>query len=133
MAESTSISNIASNNLQTQDYSVQDINLLNEYEINREFGAEQDIVEHHIYSATNNILYSNYNFQNYSTLITNPENSLYDTLYIDPEENLKTAGYTLGSYNVIYNFYRPLFLSSNTVRYFIKEISSDRTRSEERR
>ena len=56
MAETTSISNISSNNLQTQDYSVQDINLLNEYEINREFGAEQDIVEHHIYSATNNIL-----------------------------------------------------------------------------
>lgn len=127
MAETTSISNIASNNLQTQDYSVQDINLLNEYEINREFGAEQDIVEHHIYSATNNVLYSNYNFQNYSTLVTNPENSLYDTLYLDPEEDLKTAGYTLGSYNVIYNFYRPLFLSSNTTRYFIKEISSDRT------
>ena len=127
MAESTNISNISSNNLQTQDYSVQDINLLNEYEINREFGAEQDIVEHHIYSATNNILYSNYNFQNYSTLITNPENSLYDTLYIEPGEDLKTAGYTLGNYNVIYNFYRPLFLSSNTLRYFIKEISSDRT------
>ena len=127
MAESTNISNIASNNLQTQDYSVQDINLLNEYEINREFGAEQDIIEYHIYSATNNVLYSNYNFQNYSTLVTNPENSLYDTLYIDPEEDLKTAGYTLGNYNSTYNFYRPLFLSSNTTRYFIKEISSDRT------
>tara|TARA_R110002020_G_scaffold152919_2_gene331988 strand:- start:5595 stop:10961 length:5367 start_codon:yes stop_codon:yes gene_type:complete len=127
MAETTSISNISSNNLQTQDYSVQDINLLNEYEINREFGAEQDIVEHHIYSATNNILYSNYNFADYSTLLTNPENSLFDTLYIDPKQDLTQAGYNIGNYNVIYQFYRPLLLSSNTTRYFIKEISSDRT------
>ena len=35
-----------------QDYTTQDVNLLNEFSINREFGAEQDTVEYQVYSAT---------------------------------------------------------------------------------
>ena len=53
--------------------------------------------------------------------------SLYDTLYLDPVEDVKNAGYEIGEYNVNYFFYRNLFLSNFTTRFYIKEISSDRT------
>jgi len=125
--EQISIANISSDNIITQDYSAQDSNLLNEFDINREFGAEQDVVELHIFSNTNQLLDSNYNFKNYSTQVTNENSSLYNTLYLDPVEDLKAAGFTIGKFNAGYFFYRNLFLSSNTTRFYIKEISRDRT------
>jgi hypothetical protein len=125
--EQISIANISSDNIITQNYSPQDSNLLNEFDINREFGAEQDIVELHIFSNTNQLLDSNYNFKNYSTQVTNQNSSLYNTLYLDPVEDLKSAGFSLGKFNIGYFFYRNLFLSSNNTRFFIKEISRDRT------
>ena len=36
----------------SQDYTLQDVNLLNEFSVNRDFGASQDTVEYQIYSAT---------------------------------------------------------------------------------
>jgi hypothetical protein len=125
--EQISIASISSDNLITQDYNSQDSSLLNEFEINREFGAEQDIVELHIFSNNNQLLNSNYNFTNYSTQVTNQASSFYNTLYLDPAEDLKNSGFSTGKYNISYFFYRNLFLSSNTSRFFIKEISRDRT------
>jgi len=111
----------------TQDYSTQDINLLNEYNIVRNFGADQDVVEFYIYSADNTLIAANYDFKNYNTQLTSESSSLYDTLYLDPVEDAKDAGYEIGEYNVNYFFYRNLFLSSFTTRFYLKEISSDRT------
>ena len=111
----------------TQDYSQQDINLLNEYNIVRNFGADQDVVEFYVYSADNTLIAANYDFKNYNTQLTSESSSLYDTLYLDPVEDTKSAGYEVGEYNVNYFFYRNLFLSSFTTRFYLKEISSDRT------
>jgi ABC-type uncharacterized transport system substrate-binding protein len=127
MAEEVSISSVSASSLETQVYSSQDINLLNEFELNRDFGAEQDIIEYHIFDTNNNLLSSSYDYTSYSTQVTNPSSSLYNTLYIDPDQDLNNSGFNIGEYNVLYKFYRPVFLSSNTTRYFIKEISSDRT------
>ena len=88
---------------------------------------EQDIVEFHVFSNTNQLLSTNYNYKNYTVQSTTDNSSLYNTLYIDPEKDLKSNGFTLGKFNVGYFFYRSLFLSSNTTRFFIKEISRDRT------
>ena len=127
MAEEVSISSVSASSLETQVYSIQDVELLNEFELNREFGSSQDVVEYHIFSPTNELLSSSYDFKNYSTLVTNPSSSLYNTLYLDPDQDLQNSGYNLGEYNVLYNFYRPVFLSSRNEKYYIKEISSDRT------
>ena len=110
-----------------QDYSNQDINLLNEYEIVRNFGADQDTVEYYVYSADNSLIAANYNFKNYNTQQTVEDTNLYDTIYLDPVEDVKSAGYEVGEYNVNYFFYRTLFLSNFETRFYIKEISSDRT------
>ena len=110
-----------------QDYTIQDINLLNEFNLNREFGADQDTVEYQVYSATNQLLAVNYNFKNYTVQNTVDNSNLYDTLYFNPTQDVKDAGFDIGQYNTVYNFYRPIFLSNSGTRFYLKEISSDRT------
>ena len=124
--EQTSVVN-STNTFQTQTYSSKDAPLLNGFDISREFGAEQDTVELHIYNANNQLLRSLYNFPNYTVQTTTDNSSFYDTVYLDPETDLKSLGYNLGKYTPVYNFYRPIFLSNSDTRFFIKEISSDRT------
>jgi hypothetical protein len=110
-----------------QDYTLQDVNLLNEFSLNRDFGAEQDTVEYQVYSSTNQLLAINYNFKNYSVQSTTNNSNLYDTLYLDPTQDVKDAGFDIGKYNTVYYFYRPIFLSNSSTRFYVKEISSDRT------
>ena len=125
--EQISISNNSPEELIGQDYTTQDVSLLNEYELSRDFGAEQDVVEYHVFSNVNQLLNSNYNYKGYQTQVTTEDSSLFNTLYLDPEFDLKQAGYSVGKYNVGYFFYRTLFLSNTNTRFFIKEISADRT------
>ena len=125
--EQTSVSNNSPLELINQDYSIKDVSLLNEYEVNREFGAEQDVVELHVFSSTNQLLNSNHNFKDYNTQVTKDDTSLFNTLYLDPEKDVKSAGFNVGKYNTGYFFYRTLFLSNIDRRFFIKEISQDRT------
>ncbi len=110
-----------------QDYTLQDVNLLNEFSLNRDFGAEQDTVEYQVYSATNELLAINYNFKNYTVQTTTDNSNLYDTLYLDPTQDVKDAGFDIGKYNTVYYFYRPIFLSNSSTKFYVKEISSDRT------
>jgi len=123
----TSITNNSPIDLINQDYSIKDTSLLNEFSINRDFGAEQDVVEYHVFSNNNQLLSSNYDFRGYKTQVTSEDTNLFNTLYLDPEDHLKQAGFNLGKYNVGYFFYRTLFLSNIDRRFFIKEISQDRT------
>ena len=74
--EQTSISNNSPEGLINQDYTSKDVTLLNEYEISREFGAEQDVVEYHIFSNSNTLLKSDYNYKRYSTQTTKDNTSL---------------------------------------------------------
>jgi hypothetical protein len=89
--------------------------------LNREFGAEQDTVELHIYNVNNQLLRSLYNFSNYTVQNTKDNSSLYDTLYLNPEEDLKSFGYSRGKYIPVYNFYSPLFLSTPDRRFLLKK------------
>jgi hypothetical protein len=114
-------------NYQTQTYDSKDSSLLNGFDFSREFGAEQDIVELHLYNANGQLLRSNYDFENYTIQTTQDNSSLYNTLYIDPEQDIKSFGYTRGKFTPTYYFYRPLFLSNSGTKFYIKEISGDRT------
>jgi hypothetical protein len=55
------------------------------------------------------------------------DTSLYNQIELDPKADLESFGINQGQYDITYNFYRPLFLSSETNRFYISEISSDRT------
>ncbi len=59
------------------------------------------------------------NFQGY--------NLINQEIYIDPENDLRSAGFDIGQYNVVYNFINNEVSSSFFQRYYIDEISSDGT------
>lgn len=125
--EITNISQLDRNLYKSQDYKPQDEALLNELIINKEFGIPEDKIEIHIISPENNILNSIYDFRNYTVESTENNSSLYNQIGLNPKSDLESFGLFTGQYNVNYNFLRNLFLSSFNQRFFIKEISSDRT------
>tara|TARA_R110000782_G_scaffold146_3_gene389 strand:+ start:2347 stop:4578 length:2232 start_codon:yes stop_codon:yes gene_type:complete len=125
--ESTKILRTDTLNLTNQDYTTRDESLLNSLVINKEFGQPEDKVEVHITSPNGDVLNSIYDFRNYTTRSTIEDTSLYNIIEIDPKSNLESFGYFKGQYGISYNFYRQLFQSSEVNKFYITEISSDRT------
>ena len=125
--EITNITNIDSTEFTNQDYNSQDDSLLNSLVVNQEFGLPEDRVEIHIISPDGTLLNSNYDFRNYATRGTLENSSLYNNIELNPKGDLESFGYFTGQYDVLYNFYRQLFQSSEANRFYITEISSDRT------
>ena len=46
---------------------------------------------------------------------------------LTPAENLENFNFELGTYNILYNFFRKRLSSNTSQKYFISDISSDRT------
>jgi hypothetical protein len=125
--EITNISSLDRTTFLNQDYSPKDETLLNALEVNSEFGNSEDKVEIHIIGPNEEIIESVYDFRNYKITNNVNDTSLFNQIELDPKADLESFGYFSGQYDVNYNFYRQLFLSSFTSNYFISEISSDRT------
>jgi hypothetical protein len=125
--EITNISSLDRTTFLNQDYSPKDETLLNALEVNSEFGNSEDKVEIHIIGPNEEIIESVYDFRNYKIINNVNNTSLFNQIELDPKADLESFGYFSGQYDVNYNFYRQLFLSSFTSNYFISEISSDRT------
>jgi surface protein len=120
MAEIVNITSLNPDNFEFQDYSLNDSSLITSFETDIIFNSQKDIIEYFIYDINNNIL-----FENTSGF---PRYKLIDNLVsIDPEADLKSLGYDEGQYNTLYNFVSPILASSANNRYFISQISPDRT------
>ena len=123
--EITYISNIDST--QNQNYTSKDESLLNSIPLIKDFGLPQDKIEVHVISLDGTIIDSTYDFRNYKIVDTTDNSSLYNTIELDPKSDLESFGYFRGQYDISYNFYREIFSSSLASKFFISEISSDRT------
>jgi len=121
------IVNTEINRFVSQDYEQNDIDILNPFKINKEFGGVNDVVEFHLISNSGNILESDYNFTQYTTGNNKNNSEFFTDLILNPEQNIISLGYDKGKFNLVYNFHRLLFNSTNSNRFFIKEISRDRT------
>jgi len=104
-----------------QTYSPQDESLISSFEVTNNFNVSSSYIEYFIYDLNNTILYSNeIGYNGYSFQGAN-------VLTIDPQIDLETQGYTEGQYYTVYNFLNPLLSSNALNRYYIDQISSDRT------
>ena len=119
MEEITNILPIDPQTLEFQDYNTSDENLISNFDIESNFTSSVDKVEYFILSLQQSVLYENYNYPNY-TLINN-------NITIDPEQDLKSLGFTDGNYYSFYNILKDKLGSSFASQYYIKEISTDRT------
>jgi hypothetical protein len=125
------ISQIDTSTLISQTYKNDDLNLVESFEIKSIFNP-LDInyhIENHIYDINNNLLKSNYRLSNFS--IENPYslNSIdnISLITLDPINNIINDGFDEGIYNSYYGFYKNHLGSSFDKRFYIKEISSNRT------
>jgi hypothetical protein len=120
MAEIVNIQGLDAATFELQTYTLNDINLIPTTDTFGGFDTVTDHIEYFIYDLNNNILFSN--------IVGYPQFSLLNNnLVIDPENDLKTQGYVEGNYNTLYNFLRNRAGSSPLNRYYIDQISSDRT------
>lgn len=112
-----------------QQYSEKDIALINSIQLQRKFGLPEDYIELHIYDLNNSLLKSNYNYLSYRNSFKNliTPNSLIDNISFNPSEDAIDEGFNVGSVILEYNLYRKLFNSNINNKFFIKNISSDRT------
>ena len=116
---------------QYQTYSPQDTELISTSTINGNYGAPNDYIEYFIKDLGNTILASNYNATQYqlNNAVVNPITGTTTQLSLDPETDVRAAGYGRGVTNIKYNFFTKHLLSSpsTTNRFWIKEISYSRT------
>lgn len=120
MADIVNIIPLNPNNFEFQEYSDDDNLLISSYDIETKFNPSTDLIEYFIYNLNNSLIYqNNFGYNNYQ-LIDN-------ILSLNPEKDLKDLGYEEGEYNVCYNFNSPILGSNPNNKYFISEISPDRT------
>ena len=123
MAEAK-ITQVNPTTFELEEYSVTDENLISSQEVETLFVPQTDYIEYFIYNPNNGgqvfpAFDSPSNYNGY-TLEDN-------ILTINPENDLIVNGFEEGTYNTFYSFLS-LRLSSNPFqRYYITEISSDRT------
>ena len=120
MAEIINIQNINPNTFNLQNYSFEDNALIFSTTVESIFDPNIDSVEYFIYDLNGTVLYQN--VSNYPSYYINN-----NIITLTPEENLKNEGYNEGNYNTLYNFVHPKLGSNSSNRYFISQISSDRT------
>ena len=118
---------ISTENLTSQNYEVQDTNLIPTFEINTSL-TSSSYIELFIYDNNQNILESDYNFSQYKVLNDGQSagNNNVSQIEINPEDILFNYGYTQGEYITYFNFLNKK-LGSYLQQLYITEISSDRT------
>jgi len=107
------------------------LNLLPEEIVQNSFGDPRDFIEYYVYDLNDNLLFSNTRYNNYAIsengILLSQTNTVED-LSIDIIKDLNEAGFGIGQYRVVYNFFRKHVTTDNdNSNLFIKEISSDRT------
>jgi hypothetical protein len=118
------INNIDPRRLTLEDYSVSDVNLISEFTTTVEFNPSSSYIEYFVYNLDGSLLYP----KGQDSIIPYTDYQLIDNnLVLDPEKDLIDSGFFQGSYNTYYNFLSNRGGSNPSTRYFISEISSDRT------
>ena len=105
-----------------QDYSVQDSEIIANFEIDTVFSQSVDYIEYFIFDESQNLIYPENGTQELLTYSVKNGDVLFS-----PDQDLSRLGFDEGIYFISYNFYRKRLASSISSNYFISSISSDRT------
>ena len=105
-----------------QDYEPQDVNLISTIDLDTAFTESSDYIEFHVYDLNKNLIYPLTPGTTFSSY-----NVKQGDILINPSENLIEIGFDQGSYFTNYSFYKQHCDSNPSSRFYISEISSDRT------
>ena len=135
---SSSIQVIDPGKIFVDGYELSNQNVIESEDFKGSFTQGSNTMEFYIYDASKQIIYSDYNFQNYFVdseaetyrnydIKTQEETITTDSIVLTPESDIANQGFTNGNLYAIYNFINLELNSSLERPYFLAEISSDRT------
>jgi hypothetical protein len=115
---------------QYQDYSPQDVALINTALVTANFGRPGDYIEYFIKDLGGVVLDSNYYDNQYQVgNLVDPVTGTTSQITLDPERDARASGFSRGVFNLKYNFFtRQLRSAPNpNENFWISEISTTRT------
>jgi hypothetical protein len=119
----TIINSISPDNFNLENYSPSDEILISQNEVEITFDPNSDYIEYYVYNPDGGLVYP----LNGESPILNSYSITNNQLVLNPEFDLTDNGFFNGTYNTFYNFLSTRISSSFFRRYYISEISSDRT------
>lgn len=126
----SSISPVNPSLLFNEGYITADQNIIPNQQLEGAFDPDFNQIELFIYDSTLNLLDSNYNFNDWSVTLDGEDVSNFKNLksiYLNPESDLINKDFDTGKFYAVYNFINLELSSSIDNKYYISEISSDRT------
>ena len=121
MEDKTLILPVNSQTFQIENYSIEDASLISTLELDTEFSKSTDYIEYYVFDENKNQIYP----PTTKELLTYTVKDGHVMLY--PKQDLEKEEFDEGIYYINYNFYRKHLNSSIESKYYIQEISSDRT------
>ena len=104
-----------------QDYSVQDTNIIAQFEVDTVFSQSTDYIEYFIFDENQNLIFPSTTQELLTYTVKNGD------VLLSPDQDLSRLGFDEGVYFISYNFYRKRLASSISSLYYISDISSYRT------
>jgi len=112
---------VDSQTFEVMDYSTEDNSLISSFELDTEFSKSSDYIEYYIFDENQNIIFPESTTELLSYSIKDGH------VMLDPKQDLERNSFDEGNYYINYNFYRKHLNSDISNKYYIEEISSDRT------
>ena len=123
----TILQQINSNLLDPRQYSSKDVKVIGEYPVTSKFEPNTDTVEFFIYDLNKNLISYTPEFTQYKVIDPSINQNGLSTINIDVEKSVSQRGLNIGTYSVVFNFFKNQLNSSFRNNFFIKEVSSNRT------
>lgn len=111
---------------ENENYSSADINLIDNYQINKNYSPLLNYIETHFYSLNNEKIFSLYDYNISSDVETDAEGNITN-LTLQPETISVENGFTGADHKIVFHFLNDLYTIDNgKQQFFINSISQDR-------
>ncbi len=121
MNKNVTIQQLDPNTFEYQTYSDSDSQLIVQSQLDTVFSKDTDYIEYYAYDQNQNLIYPG------STIPLLDYDIRDGDVLLNPQKDLENSGFDIGVYNILYAFYRKRLSSNISEKYFIADISSDRT------
>ena len=122
MEEEIQIISVNSETFETQEYNLSDRELLTVSLLDTEFSQDTDYIEICVYDENQNKIYTTPNGETLRSY-----NVKEGDVLLNPQQNLEELNFDIDTYFIKYSFYKKRLNSDSSSKFFISEISSDRT------
>ena len=121
MSQEITIQSLDPTTFEYQTYSNADSQLIVQSLLDTVFSKDTDYIEYYIYDLNKTLIFPDETYPLLDYDIRQGD------VILTPAENLENFNFELGTYNILYNFFRKRLSSNTSQKYFISDISSDRT------